>query len=364
MRRFSVLKIFCVLVIGIVILGSGVAVAYMISPKPPLSLIVEAQSAISAARKADAALYAPDDLRLAETNLEEARSTLQRENERLPFFRDYSNTTRLALQAKQEAESAASRAVKVKESIHTEAFTWIQTAMGKIKNFKTQFEEIPMKSSLRRAAGKAVLTLRESIEAFKRGDYFQALDKAKSAATTADYVNSEVSTMLTTYLANAPQWRQWVQQTIDWSASRNAYAIIVDKMAHACYLYFNGSLKAKYYAEFGPAWIGSKNHRGDRATPEGRYYITKKRGIGQTKYYKALDINYPNAADLERFNKAKKSGELSKSASIGGLVEIHGSGGRGTNWTYGCIALQNSDMDKLFSFVSVGTPVTIVGSLQ
>jgi lipoprotein-anchoring transpeptidase ErfK/SrfK len=364
MRRFSVLKIFCVLLIGIVLLGSGVAVAYMISPKPPLSLIVEAQSAISTARKTNAALYAPDDLGLAETHLEEARSALQRENERLPFFRDYSNATRLALQAKQEAESAASRAVKVKDSIHTEAFKWIGTAMDKIKNFKTQYEVIPMKLSLRRTAGKAVLTLRESIEAFKRGDYFQALDKAKSAAATADYVNSEVSTMLAKYLANASQWHQWVQQTIDWSASRNAYAIIVDKIAHTCYLYFNGSLKAQYNAEFGRAWIGSKNRRGDRATPEGRYHITQKRGIGQTRYYKALDINYPNAADLERFNKAKQNGELPKSAGIGGLVEIHGTGGRGTDWTYGCVALKNSDMDKLFSFVSVGTPVTIVGSLQ
>ena len=364
MRRFSILKFFCVLLIGIVLLGSGVAVAYMISPKPPLALIVDAQSAISTARKADAALYAPDDLRLAETHLEEARSALQRENERLPFFRDYSNATRLALQAKQEAESAASRAVKVKDSIHTEAFKWIGTAVDKIKNFKTQYEVIPMKSSLRRTAGKAVLTLRESMEAFKRNDYFQALDKAKSAAATADYVNAEASTMLAKYLANAPQWRQWVQQTIAWSANRNAYAIIVDKLAHICYLYFNGSIKAHYNAEFGRAWIGSKNRRGDRATTEGRYYVTKKRGVGQTRYYKALDINYPNAEDLERFNKAKQNGELPKSAGIGGLVEIHGSGGRGTDWTYGCVALKNSDMDKLFSFVSVGTPVTIVGSLQ
>jgi hypothetical protein len=43
------------------------------------------------------------------------------------------------------------------------------------------------------------------------------------------------------------------------------------------------------------------------------------------------------------------------------LIEIHGHGGRGTDWTQGCVALSNSDMDDLVRYVGVGTPVTIVG---
>jgi lipoprotein-anchoring transpeptidase ErfK/SrfK len=46
---------------------------------------------------------------------------------------------------------------------------------------------------------------------------------------------------------------------------------------------------------------------------------------------------------------------------IGGLIEIHGAGGQGRNWTDGCVALVNPDMDRLFAAVGVGTPVTIVG---
>ena len=47
---------------------------------------------------------------------------------------------------------------------------------------------------------------------------------------------------------------------------------------------------------------------------------------------------------------------------IGGLIEIHGHGGRGTDWTNGCIALSDAEMDRLFAAVFVGTPVTIVGT--
>ena len=49
-------------------------------------------------------------------------------------------------------------------------------------------------------------------------------------------------------------------------------------------------------------------------------------------------------------------------AGIGGLIEIHGEGGRGRDWTRGCVALANPDIDDLFRHVEVGTPVTIVGS--
>jgi lipoprotein-anchoring transpeptidase ErfK/SrfK len=45
------------------------------------------------------------------------------------------------------------------------------------------------------------------------------------------------------------------------------------------------------------------------------------------------------------------------------LIEIHGSGGKGADWTAGCIALTNRDMDSLFKFIDIGTPVTIVGSM-
>jgi murein L,D-transpeptidase YafK len=115
--------------------------------------------------------------------------------------------------------------------------------------------------------------------------------------------------------------------------------------------------------ELGKNWIGAKLYKGDKATPEGLYHVTKKLHGQKTKYYKALMINYPNEADKNRFASEKKRGTLSKRAQIGGLIEIHGGGGRGVNWTEGCIALRDSEMDIVYREIAEGTPVTIVGSL-
>jgi len=57
----------------------------------------------------------------------------------------------------------------------------------------------------------------------------------------------------------------------------------------------------------------------------------------------------------------KRAGQLPRGAALGGLIEIHGEGGRGKDWTKGCVALSNDDIDDLYRKVGVGTPVTIVG---
>ena len=57
-----------------------------------------------------------------------------------------------------------------------------------------------------------------------------------------------------------------------------------------------------------------------------------------------------------------RAGYLPRGMPLGGLIEIHGEGGRGKDWTNGCVALVNEEMDDLFSKVDVGTPVTIVGA--
>ncbi|MFH1679588.1 MAG: L,D-transpeptidase, partial [Candidatus Eisenbacteria bacterium] len=51
-----------------------------------------------------------------------------------------------------------------------------------------------------------------------------------------------------------------------------------------------------------------------------------------------------------------------RSATPGGLIEIHGDGGRGNDWTKGCVALSNEHMDRIFDAAAIGTPVTIIGS--
>ena len=116
-----------------------------------------------------------------------------------------------------------------------------------------------------------------------------------------------------------------------------------------------------YDAEVGSNALGVKERQGDRATPEGRYRVVKKKDRGQSRYYRALLLDYPNEDDRRRFAAAQRRGEIPRGARIGGLIEIHGEGGRGQNWTEGCVALSNRDLDDLYPRVSAGTRVTIVG---
>ncbi len=104
--------------------------------------------------------------------------------------------------------------------------------------------------------------------------------------------------------------------------------------------------------------IGDKVKAGDKKTPEGQYLIDAMNS--HSRFYRALHLSYPNAADRER---ARLQG-----VSPGGDIEIHGlppalawigSLQRSWDWTSGCIALTNEEIDEIWPQVSVGTPVEI-----
>jgi murein L,D-transpeptidase YafK len=103
---------------------------------------------------------------------------------------------------------------------------------------------------------------------------------------------------------------------------------------------------------------GAKDRQGDHKTPEGLYTVDAKKPVSQ--FHKALHVSYPNAADRER---AKKLG-----VSAGGDIEIHGlgkkwgwigAGHRATDWTDGCIAVTNEEIDEIYLMVKTGTVVEI-----
>jgi len=127
-------------------------------------------------------------------------------------------------------------------------------------------------------------------------------------------------------------------------------------------LYQNGKVIRRFDVELGVNWMGNKVRKGDKATPEGFYRISQKKDGSRTRFQKALLLNYPNDDDRARFAGAKRNGTLPAEADIGGLIEFHGLGGKGVDWTDGCVALKNEDMDALFRMAAVGTPVIIIGS--
>ncbi len=158
------------------------------------------------------------------------------------------------------------------------------------------------------------------------------------------------------------QWRAWVRTTIAESKRRGQPVIIVDKLRGALHIYDDGKRVASFGAELGANGLKPKRYAGDKATPEGRYRVVEARDRGATQFHKALLLDYPNREDLARFRAGQRRGSIPRRVGVGGLIEIHGYGGDGKDWTDGCVALENRDMDKVFARSAVGTPVTIVGT--
>jgi lipoprotein-anchoring transpeptidase ErfK/SrfK len=157
------------------------------------------------------------------------------------------------------------------------------------------------------------------------------------------------------------RWQSWVDATVSESGSRQP-AILIDKLRRRCVVVRDGGVVARFPAEFGRNGFLDKLHAGDGATPEGRYKVThKNKG---SRYHLALLLDYPNAADKAEHAQARRQGRVREGVGPGGLIEIHGHGGTATDWTDGCIALRDEDIEQLFGLAAVGTPVTIVGSAR
>jgi murein L,D-transpeptidase YafK len=141
-------------------------------------------------------------------------------------------------------------------------------------------------------------------------------------------------------------------------------SIVIDKSDYELNVYDEQGWYATYPVVFGNNSQDDKKMEGDRQTPEGTFRIVSKRVHDKWNRYMALD--YPNKESYEKFNKRKQRGEIPPSARIGGGIGIHGTWphddfmiDRYSNWTMGCISMKNSDVEEVYSFVPVGTRITI-----
>ena len=134
--------------------------------------------------------------------------------------------------------------------------------------------------------------------------------------------------------------------------------IVIDKSAHLMTLYRSGQQIRAYKVSLGGEPKGPKTRQGDHRTPEGDYVIDARNE--HSHYYKSLHVSYPNAADRDRARKLK--------ANPGGDIMIHGlPNGEGYigkahllhDWTDGCIAVTDEEMDEIWKLVPTGTVVQI-----
>jgi murein L,D-transpeptidase YafK len=141
-------------------------------------------------------------------------------------------------------------------------------------------------------------------------------------------------------------------------------SIVVVKSDYELKVYDKDGWYATYPVVFGSKSLDDKMMEGDRKTPEGVYHIASKRP--HEKWDKMMVIDFPTQADLDKFKERKAKGLVPKNAKIGGGIAIHGTWPHDDlavdlyqNWTNGCIALKNDDVDELFDLAAIGTQVTI-----
>ncbi|MCU0371056.1 MAG: L,D-transpeptidase family protein, partial [Bacteroidales bacterium] len=357
-RRKRFAKVLIILFTFLLLVGTGVFIIIQIKPEPPEAEIGKAREAISAARQLNAHIYAPDLFKRAEKLYDSSILLWKFQNQEWFLKRNFDKCRECAVLAEYKAIDAGNLSVENSKNLQKTLRSKIDSLQMAIRDFKSIFDQLPLDNEINKSYEKGTLLLSESSHAYQQTDYLVSLEKLNQATTHIKKAFLYANNLLSDYFSNYSRWQRWAEETIGQSKKNKSTAVLVDKFSKKCYVYKSGTLKYTFDVELGKNWIGYKRYKGDKATPEGFYHVTKKKQNHQTKYYKALLINYPNGDDKQRFNQDVKAGRISKSAQIGGLIEIHGGGGKGGNWTDGCIALTNKDMDVIFNNVSEGTPVT------
>ena len=333
-------------------------------PSPPVGAMGNALSSLSLARRSKADTYSATLYQEAKSCYDSAMKYWKKENEKFIYSRNFGKVVMFAELSAKKALAASDDSENNTLSLNDEIKQKINDLNKVDANLIRRFSVYPLSSEMRKNISRGEMLLTEAEIALEKGDYVQAGEKINQSEELLIPAYNYADANLRSYFRSFPEWKKLVDTTIAESRVNQDYSIIVDKFSRKVFVYLNGEVQNEYSAELGRNWVGDKRIRGDKATPEGRYKITKKFESDSTTYYKALLLNYPNDEDTAVFEAAIEKGALPRSAKIGGMIEIHGNGGKGSDWTAGCIAITDREMDSLFKIVKIGTPVTIVGSMR
>jgi murein L,D-transpeptidase YafK len=147
-------------------------------------------------------------------------------------------------------------------------------------------------------------------------------------------------------------------------SANNPYYIIVDKSDYELKVYDEEGWYATYPIVFGSKDLSDKMKEGDKLTPDGKFKVILKKI--HPKWGPELLLDYPNQESYRRFNDRKSKGIIPSNAKIGNGIAIHATRpdeewtvDNFYNWTDGCVSVKYTEMKDLFSYIPVGTPVTI-----
>ena len=155
-----------------------------------------------------------------------------------------------------------------------------------------------------------------------------------------------------------------VKKAVEPETISNPYYIIVDKSEYELYVYDDEGWYATYPIVFGSKDLSDKMKEGDKKTPDGTFKIIIKKI--HPKWGPELLLDYPNQTSVEKFKERKAKGILPRGAKIGNGIAIHATRPQEEwtvdnfyNWTDGCVSVKYTEMKDLYSYIPLGTVVTI-----
>jgi lipoprotein-anchoring transpeptidase ErfK/SrfK len=313
-----------------------------------------------------AAEFAPDDYSKFAHQWMTLRARVEAEEDTIRWPWESNELEQALRRLQAEGTMTVARLTEQQGSLRRSAEHQLEYVEDRAKLISTEVSAIDSRLVLGEKPIEIDLLIKQARAFYEQGHYGQSLDASEQAshnlATQAAMLNRELGRYASP--DRIAQWQRMAKETIAWSRRNHAAAIVISKAERLLVLYRNGQKVLSYPVRLGFNGIKEKRYQGDGATPEGRYRVTSKRGQGQTQFYRALLLDYPNEEDRRRFNLEKKSGHIPPSRGIGGQIEIHGVENELMAQTLGCVMLENHQMAALFDRVDKGTPVTIVGALH
>ena len=152
-------------------------------------------------------------------------------------------------------------------------------------------------------------------------------------------------------------WSRWKTQLIARSRAEGQAAILIEKADHRLTLYRNGELVESFPVDLGPNSIPAKSHAGDSATPEGQYRIVAKKGRSATASHRALLLAPRTNATVSSFFGIARTDFCRRLLIPGGLIGIHGAGGRGRGLDQWLHRDDQRRHQSVVQLVDVGSPV-------
>lgn len=312
--------------------------------------------------RAGASIYTPESYQQYLSALNSARDLYTRERSRMVWFRDYQPVSQSFAQVLEMGEKMRENVKTVALKQSTELATTAALLEKRIILLKELSETLKDRRLAMRKLTQADIRIEDAkrLAAERRGK--EAQEKLDAARIDIEAVVKTIRPLLERYADRnqIARWKSQVDQALAESRREGRDVIVVSKIDRQLTLYRKGCRVRDFNAGFGFNFLADKLYSGDKATPEGEYKIIKK--LDNSRYYKALLIDYPNQEDRQRFDLAKRRKLIPRNVGIGNLIEIHGGGDN--SMTNGCISLQDHHISDLFNQVNVGTPVVIVGTID